>query len=300
MKKFSLLLAIAFAGFSCTDHNINAVDTVKEGDAIKKLVTVTYRDALAASSADGVTSAFTSDGVVMGPGSPTAAGSAQLKSTYDGIFGAVGLNLNFKIDEIIVGKEYGFVRSTSAGILTVKANGATAPEENREVFIVKKADDQWKIARYIYNKMGTLNQAQSTVTIENKSAASTDSDKLAINALVTSTYASAVTASDPAAVSAAFTTDGVLMAPDSPTAIGSAVIKDVYTSVFSAIKLNLTFNIDEVVIDGEYGYVRSHSSGTMLINATGQTVPASYREIFVVKKVNGSWKIAWYEYNQPQ
>ena len=70
--------------------------------------------------------------------------------------------------------------------------------------------------------------------------------------------------------------------------------------MFSAIKLNLTFNIDEIVIDSKYGYVRLHSSGTMLINANGQTVPASYREIFVVKKVNGSWKIAWYEYNQPQ
>ena len=300
MKKLSLLLAAAISVVSCTDHNIDSNDIQKETDAIKNLVAVTYRDALAASSADGVTSAFTSDGVVIRPGSPTASGLAQLKSTYDGIFGAVGLDLNFKIDEIIVGKEYGFVRSTSAGTLTVKANGGSAPEENREVFVVRKENSRWKIARYIYNKMGTLNQAQTTTTIENKSAATTDADKLAINALVTSTYAGAVTASDAAAVADTFVTDGVLMAPDSPTVIGSTVIKDVYTSVFSAIKLNLTFNIDEIVIDGEYGYVRSHSSGTMLIHANGQTVPASYREIFVVKKVNGNWKIAWYEYNQLQ
>ena len=131
MKKLSLLLAAAISVVSCTDHNIDSNDIQKESDAIKNLVVVTYRDALAASSADGVISAFTNDGVVMGPGSPTASGLAQLKSTYDGIFGAVGLDLNFKIDEIIVGKEYGFVRSTSAGTLTVKANGATAPEGNK-------------------------------------------------------------------------------------------------------------------------------------------------------------------------
>ena len=299
MKKFSLLLAIAFAGVSCTDHNINAIDLQQEGDAIKKLVTVTYRDALAASNAEGVTSAFTSDGVVMGPASPTASGSMQLKSAYDGIFSAVGLDLNFKIDEIIVGKEYGFVRSTSAGMLTVKANGATAPEENREVFIVKKADDQWKIARYLYNKMGTLSQAVSTDVIENKAISYTEADRNAINSLITSTYSDAISSSDAAAVSNLFVTDGILMAPDAPTMKGAAAIKATYESVFSAIKLNLAFTIDEIVIDGEYGYVRSHSDGTTLINATSQTVPANYREIFVVKKVDGSWKIAWYAYNQP-
>lgn len=294
-------MTLGVSMFSCSleDHVPGNADLQKESDAVKKQISVSYRDALASSTEGDVAAQFTSDGVVMGPGSPTAEGTAQLTSAYQGIFSAVGLDLNFKIDEIIVGSQYAFARSTSAGTVTVKANGATAPEENRELFVLKKENSQWKIARYIYNKMGTLNQAQTTATIENKSAASTDADKLAINSLVTSTYANAVTASDPAAVSAAFTTDGVLMAPDSPTAIGSAVIKDVYTSVFSAIKLNLTFNIDEIVIDGEYGYVRSHSSGTMLINANGQTVPASYREIFVVKKVNGNWKIAWYEYNQP-
>jgi uncharacterized protein (TIGR02246 family) len=299
MKKFSLLLAIAFAGVSCTDHNIDAIDLQQEGDAIKKLVTVTYRDALAASNADGVTSAFTGDGVVMGPASPTASGSTQLKSTYDGIFGAVGLDLTFKIDEMIVGKEYGFVRSTSAGTLTVKANGATAPEENREVFIVKKADDQWKIARYLYNKMGTLSQAIGTDVIENKASSYTEADRSAINSLITATYSSALASSDAAAVSGLFVTDGVLMAPDAPTMKGAAAIKTTYESVFSATKLNLAFTIDEIVIDGEYGYVRSHSGGTTLINATSQTVPASYREIFVVKKVDGVWKIAWYAYNQP-
>ncbi|GGH24818.1 hypothetical protein GCM10007423_08560 [Dyadobacter endophyticus] len=199
---------------------------------------------------------------------------------------------------IIVGKEDSFVRSTSAGTLTIKANGATATEENGEVFIVKKADDQWKIARYLYNKMGTLSQAVSTDVTENKASSYTEADRSAINSLTTATHSSALASSDAAAVSNLFETNRVLTAPDAPTMKGAAAIKATYEGVFSAIKLTLAFTIDEIVIDGDYSYVRSHSGGTTLINATGQTVPASYREIFVVKKVDGVWKISWYAYNQ--
>jgi len=296
-----LVLTTAIALVSCNndDDDSQSFNTQKESDAIKNLITTSYGDALKASSSDAVTAAFTSDGVVMGPGSPTAAGSAQLKTTYQNIFGAVGLNLNFKIDEIIVGNNYGFVRSTSAGTATVKANGASAPEENRELFVVKKVNEDWRIARYIYNKMGVFSQGTNTAIIENKAVSYNENDTKEITSLITTTYASAIASADAQAVTNVFTTDGVLMAPDAPTMVGNAAINNTYQSVFSTIGLNLAFTIDEVVIDGEYGYVRSHSEGTVLIRANNQTVPANYREIFVVKKVDGKWKIAWYNYNQP-
>lgn len=301
MRKMFLILTSAIALVSCNkdDDDNKSIQVQKESDAIKNLITVSYSDALKASSSDAVTSAFTSDGVVMGPGAPTAAGSTQLKTTYESIFGAVGLNLNFKIDEIIVGNNYGFVRSTSAGTAIVKTNGASAAEENRELFVVKKNNNDWKIARYIYNKMGVLSQAANTTVIENKTISYTDADRNEINTLITYTYANAIASADAQAVTNVFTADGVLMAPDAPTMVGGAAIKSTYENVFSSIGLNLAFTIDEVVIDGEYGYVRSHSTGTVLIRANNETVPANYREIFVVKKVDGKWKIAWYNYNQP-
>jgi uncharacterized protein (TIGR02246 family) len=301
MRKLLLLwiLAIAFVSCDNDDEDSKSIDVQVEIQQIKDLITVSYRDALAASSPDAVTAAFTTDGVVMGAGSPTAAGSAQLKTTYQSIFGAVGLNLNFKIDEIIVGEKYGFVRSTSAGTATVKANGASAPEENRELFVVQKVNDSWKIARYIYNKMGVLNQATNTNIIENKNDSYTEQDRTEITSLITTTYANAIASSNAQAVTNVFTTDGVLMAPDAPTMVGAAAIKSTYENVFGALALNLAFTIDEIVVDGEHGYVRSHSTGTALIRANGQTVPANYCEIFVVKKVDGKWQIAWYKYNQP-
>jgi uncharacterized protein (TIGR02246 family) len=297
MKKSIFLFAVAALFASCNDDDDNTANVQQESDAVKKLVTVSYRDALASSNPDNVTAVFTTDGVVMGPGSPTANGSAQLDSAYEGIFSAVALDLNFKIDEIIVGNNYAFVRSTSAGTVTLNASGTSAPEENREVFIAKKENNQWKLARYIYNKMGVLSQAATTQVVQNNTISYNEQDSAAISSLVTNTYANALNASDANAISNAFTADGVLMAPDAPTMVGTAAIKATYESVFSSLALHLAFTIDEVVIDGEYGYVRSHSAGTVTI--AGQEAPAAYREIFIVKKVDNQWKLAWYEYNQP-
>lgn len=300
MKKLCYLLAVVVTFASCESDDDSSKSVQQESEAIESLVGVSYQNALAASNVDALTSVFTTDGVVAGPGSPTAAGTAALKSTYEGIFDAVGLNLVFKIDEIIVGSEYGFVRSTSSGTATVNATGTSAPEENRELFVVKKVNDKWKIASYIYNKMGVLNQADDTQVIENNPLSYSEEDTNDIRTLITSTYADAVASSDAQAVSNVFIGDGVLMAPDAPTMVGNASILSTYEGVFDAIELDLVFSIDEIAIDGEYGYVRSHSKGSTLIQSNGQTVPANYREIFIVKKVEGVWKIAWYLYNQPE
>lgn len=300
MKKVNLLMLsfIFLAACGKDDHDTTNIQT--ESNAVSNLISVSYRGALAASNADSVAAVFTTDGVVMGTGLPTASGSAQIKSAYESTFGAVAININFKIDEIIVGKNYAFARSTSAGITTVKATGTGQPEENRELFVAQKINGHWKLSRYIYNKMGVLNQATAPAIQENKSFNYSEDDKTAIKTLITGSYAKAINASDAAAAADNYTPDAVLMAPDTPTMKGAASIKSTYQAVFADITLNLAFTIDDVVVDGEYGYVRSHSTGTTLIKASGQTIPSDYREIFVVKKVNDKWKIAWYNYNQPK
>jgi len=48
--------------------------------------------------------------------------------------------------------ELAYALTRSHGTQTVLANGATSAEANREVFILRKEDDAWKIARYMFNK----------------------------------------------------------------------------------------------------------------------------------------------------
>ena len=84
---------------------------------------------------------------------PTAAGKEQVRAAYEHVFGVIKLDIAFSIDEIVQSGDFAFARTVSRGEVTVLAEGVTLPEENRELFVLKKTGDDWKIARYMFNKM---------------------------------------------------------------------------------------------------------------------------------------------------
>ena len=45
------------------------------------------------------------------------------------------------------------LRGSGQGQVTILAEGVTAREENRELFVLQKLDGAWRIARYMFNKM---------------------------------------------------------------------------------------------------------------------------------------------------
>ena len=124
----------------------------KEQSEIKKVL-YSYRDALNESNVDKVLPLYTKNGVFMPSGAPTAIGQEQVKGTYEFVFSIIQLNIEFYIDEIEVVGDYAYVRSTSKGTTLIHASGETVPEENREIFVLKKEDGTWKIDRYMFNKM---------------------------------------------------------------------------------------------------------------------------------------------------
>jgi len=95
-----------------------------------------------------------------------------------------------------------------------------------------------------------------------------------------------------------YTKNGVFMPSGAPTAIGQEQIKETYEFVFSTIQLNIEFYIDEIDVVGDYAFVRTTSKGTTLIHASGETVPEENRELFILQKENGSWKIDRYMFNK--
>ena len=136
-----------------TDHsNTATMNTSNDQAAIKGLL-FAYRDALNASSVDQVLPLYTTDGVFMPTGFPTAVGTEQVRGAYTGVFCSIKLNIEFYIDEIEVDRDHAFARTTSKGTTLIHATGETVPEENRELFVLKRTDGGWKIARYMFNKM---------------------------------------------------------------------------------------------------------------------------------------------------
>lgn len=126
----------------------------------------------------------------------------------------------------------------------------------------------------------------------------TSADEAAIRAVMSS-YEAALNASDTAAVMPLYTEDGVFMAPNNSSAVGTAALRQAYEAVFKAITLKVKFMIAEIVVMSPlWAFVRTDSAGTQKINATGATSPEANQELFVFRKGDDSkWRIARYSFS---
>ncbi len=151
------LLTILTACQNETKNQSNNLSQTKMEQSNEKLsiekLLFDYRDALNTSDVNKVLMLYTNDGIFMPSNAPSAFGKEQLKGAYEFVFNAIQLNIEFYIDEIEVIGEYAFARTTSKGNTLIHANGQTIPEENRELFVLQKTNGQWKISRYMFNKM---------------------------------------------------------------------------------------------------------------------------------------------------
>jgi len=138
-----------------TIERINNQIKVKLGTNEKKEIDkllFTYRDALNASDVSKVLPLYTEDGIFMPSGAPTSIGTEQIKGAYEFVFSNIKLSIEFTIDEITIYGDYAFAITTSKGSTLIHSTGKTVPEENRELFVLQKENNEWKIARYMFNK----------------------------------------------------------------------------------------------------------------------------------------------------
>lgn len=121
-----------------------------------------------------------------------------------------------------------------------------------------------------------------------------NSDEQAIAVVLTS-YQASLGRSDADGIARLFTTDGVLMAQESPSAVGAEAVGQAYGAMFGVIGLDIRFEIAEVrPLAPEWAFARTTSSGTIEIKASGARLPEANQELFIFQKVDGTWKIARY------
>jgi uncharacterized protein (TIGR02246 family) len=160
MKKLFISAALLVALAACQNEtknqsnlsSQNTMEQTSEKSAIEKLL-FSYRDALNASDVNKVLPLYANDGVFMPSNAPSAIGQEQIKGSYEFVFSQIQLKIEFFINEIVVNGDIAFARTTSKGTTLIHANGQTVPEENRELFVLQKINGQWKISRYMFNKM---------------------------------------------------------------------------------------------------------------------------------------------------
>lgn len=110
-----------------------------------------YETALNTSDAAASAALYAPDGVFFPYNLPTAKG-ADIQASYEAIFDAIRLDIAFEIVEVAVEGDLAFAVTGSRGTVTIHAAELTVDEENRELFVFRKVDGEWRIARYMFNK----------------------------------------------------------------------------------------------------------------------------------------------------
>lgn len=98
-------------------------------------------------------------------------------------------------------------------------------------------------------------------------------------------------------VKSVYADDAIFIGQPFPTATGIDEIVALYADFLSKLDFNVEFEILEVELGDNLGFVRTRSHGTIV--PKGQTPKGSEgnREIFVVKKIDGAWKFYRYIFN---
>jgi ketosteroid isomerase-like protein len=136
MTATMVLIGLTFFNLACADAN-----TPDEDKKQIEVLIETYQKALAKNAK------------FMPSAGPSAIGTANIKGSYEYVFSLITVNIAFTIDEVVFIGNYAYVTSTSKGTSLIKATNSTVPEINREFFLFEKEGGQWKIARYMFNKM---------------------------------------------------------------------------------------------------------------------------------------------------
>ena len=119
-------------------------------EEIKQLLQ-TYQRGLNDADLDLVRSVYADEAVVIGQPFPTATGIQEIIALYADFLSKLDFNVQFEVLEMELSDDLGFIRTRSHGTIVPKGQKSTGSEGNREIFIVKRIQGDWKFYRYIFN-----------------------------------------------------------------------------------------------------------------------------------------------------
>ena len=119
-------------------------------EEIRQLVQ-TYQRGLNDADLDLVRCVYADDAVVIGQPFPTATGIQEIIALYADFLSKLDFNVQFELLEVELSNDLGFIRTRSHGTIVPKGQKPTGSEGNREIFIVKRIQGDWKFYRYIFN-----------------------------------------------------------------------------------------------------------------------------------------------------
>jgi uncharacterized protein (TIGR02246 family) len=128
--------------------------TSDEESAIRAVVEA-YAAALNGSDVPGIVDTFADDAVLMDLDRPTTVGRERLRADYERGLDLGQVHREFHVDQILRSGDIATVRTHSSGSLTIEGRDEMRSEA-RELFVLKRVDDEWQIAQYIVQRLSPV------------------------------------------------------------------------------------------------------------------------------------------------
>jgi uncharacterized protein (TIGR02246 family) len=112
-------------------------------------------------------------------------------------------------------------------------------------------------------------------------------------------YFSALNGGDRDGILALFADDGSIIADGLPSAAGREQLEAFFDGIFAGMRFARDVHIERIVESDGLAAARSHTTGTVTMLAHNTTQPGISRELFVLRRSDGAWRIVDYMFNLP-
>ncbi|MEL6580373.1 MAG: SgcJ/EcaC family oxidoreductase [Cyanobacteria bacterium J06621_12] len=116
-------------------------------------------------------------------------------------------------------------------------------------------------------------------------------DREEIKSVFESVYADNVKTKNLQGYGEMFTEDALWMPPNAPDRCGKAEIITGFSAQVASQSIDPVFIADEIEVMGNFGYVVGTSTATIYPDDGGASKQAKFRALWLMQKVQGSWKI---------
>ena len=110
-----------------------------------------YFAALNSSDVQGIVALFAEDAVLMADDYSSATGRGEIRAAFEGAFTAMKMQQECHVDHVVERDGIAVVRTHSTGMLTLLGPGTTLDQNHRELYVLRRSTEGWRITDYMFN-----------------------------------------------------------------------------------------------------------------------------------------------------
>jgi ketosteroid isomerase-like protein len=95
---------------------------------------------------------MTDDAIYLQPGTEAVTGNSAIQALWEGTTKFMVVAIDYRVTELEVGQDLAFLIGEVSFRGTPRNGGDTVSDESRYIWILRRGDSGWKIARYMRNR----------------------------------------------------------------------------------------------------------------------------------------------------